>query len=193
MLSDYFRGKIVINVDENKAKYISKIKSIIERDLNVKITVTNDNSVIIEPKEDTRIDELMKSKSIIEAINYGFQIDDALLLKNDDYILDVIDLRDYIDKNKTTHLTRIKGRIIGENGKARKTIEELTDTKIVISNKCIAMIGNFENVRAAREAIEMLIRGRQHVTVYRWLQGWRRELKRRRIEHMLRSEEFELP
>lgn len=183
---DYLKGKIPINVGVNKAKYIEKHRRKIEDLFNVKLTVdVNQGIVTIEPKENTTIDEIIKAKSVIEAISYGFDIDTALELKNENYILDVIDLRDFIEKSKLSHYTRIKGRIIGEEGKAKKSIEELTGTRIVISDKVIAIIGEYENVKAAREAIEMLIQGRQHSTVYKWLKNWRREFKRRQIEQLL--------
>ncbi len=179
------KGKITLNVDKNKAKYIEKHKDILEKELNVKITVDPTGAVTIEPRENTTLDQIMKAKEIIEAINYGFDINTALELKKSNYVLMVIDLRDYIDKNKINHLIRIKGRIIGEEGKARKTIEELSGAKIVISDKAVAIIGEYENAKAAREAIEMLILGRQHATVYKRLQSWRREMRRRKLEELI--------
>ena len=43
----------------------------------------------------------------------------------DDTFLEVIDLREYVGKSKSA-LNRIRGRIIGLNGKSRKIIEELS-------------------------------------------------------------------
>jgi ribosomal RNA assembly protein len=57
----------------------------------------------------------------------------------------------------------------------------MTDTKIVVGDKYIAILGPYENVKAARSALEMLIKGRQHATVYRWIQNWRREMKYREL------------
>ncbi len=179
------KGKITVNVDKNKAKYIEKHKDLLEKELNVKISIDPTGAVIIEPKENTTLEQIMKAKEVIEAINYGFDINTALELKKSNYVLMVVDLRDYIDKNKINHLIRIKGRIIGEEGKARKTIEELSGAKIVISDKAVAIIGEYENAKAAREAIEMLILGRQHATVYRRLQSWRREMRRRKLEELI--------
>ncbi len=179
------KGKITINVDRNKAKYIEKHRDLLERELNVKITVDPTGAVTIEPKENTTLEQIMKAKEVIEAINYGFDINTALELKKSNYVLMVVDLRDYIDKDKINHLIRIKGRLIGEEGKARKTIEELSGAKVVISDKAVAIIGEYENAKAAREAIEMLILGRQHATVYRRLQSWRREMRRRKLEELI--------
>ncbi len=171
---------ITIPLSENRAIYLHKNKHKLESELNVKINVDLSQRVaIVLLGENVPVDQALKIKSIIEAVNYGFDVDTALQLRDDSYVLDLIDLRDHVDKDKPNHLARVKGRIIGEKGKAKRLIEELTETRIAISDKTVAIIGEYENVRAAREAIEMLIRGRQHDTVYRWLRGWRREMKRR--------------
>ncbi len=182
---DGVRGRIVISMDRNRLRYVEKHKDILERELNVKISIDPTGQVIIEPKENTSLNQIMKAKEVIEALNYGFDINTALELKKPNYVLMVIDFRDYIDKSKINHLIRIKGRVIGEEGRARKTIEELSGTKIVVSDKAVAIIGEYENAKAAREAIELLIRGRQHATVYRRLQSWRREMRRRKLEELV--------
>ncbi|NPA99948.1 MAG: RNA-binding protein [Crenarchaeota archaeon] len=183
---DGVRGRIVVAMDKNKIKYVEKFKDLLERELNVKITVDDTGQVVIEPRENTTLNQIMKAKEVIEAINYGFDVNTALELKKPNYVLMIVNLRDYIiDKSKINHLIRIKGRLIGEEGRARKTIEELSGAKIVISDKSVAIIGEYENAKAAREAIEMLIQGRQHATVYRRLQSWRREMRRRKLEELV--------
>jgi len=183
---DGVRGRIVVSVDRNKVKYIEKYKDMLENELNVKIMIDNSGQVIIEPRETTTLNQIMKAKEVIEALNYGFDVNTALELKKPNYVLMVVNLRDYIiDKSKINHLVRIKGRLIGEEGRARRTIEELSGAKIAISDKSVAIIGEYENAKAAREAIEMLIQGRQHATVYRRLQTWRREMRRRKLEELV--------
>jgi ribosomal RNA assembly protein len=68
------------------------------------------------------------------------------------------------------------------NGKTRRTVEELTDTSVSVYGHTIGIIGNIEEVQAAREAIQMLIDGSLHSTVYRFLHRKRRELKKRKFE-----------
>ncbi|WP_243669171.1 hypothetical protein [Vulcanisaeta sp. JCM 16161] len=125
-------------------------------------------------------------------MSYGFDYNDAQNLRSDDYTLEIIDLRDYINnKDKSNHISRIKARIIGEDGRAKRVLQELTDTNIVIGDKYIAILGLYENVKVAREAIEMLIRGRQHATVYRWIQNWRRESRYRELMERLSRTYYE--
>ena len=90
-----------------------------------------------------------------------------------DYIFEVVELRDFV-KNKD-QMPRVKGRIIGQEGKARRVMEELTDTNVCVYGKTIGIIGLGENVAIARRAIESLAAGSQHSNVYKWLESKRRE------------------
>ncbi len=189
MISDYMKGGFRIAIEKNRLKAISDAAKLIEEEFGVKLIIDSDKGeVTIVPDNNTNFDQLMKAKNIIEAISYGFDYNDAQNLRNDNYTLEIIDLRDYVDKYKAKHVNRVKARIIGEDGRAKRVLQELTDTNIVIGDKYIAILGFYENVKIAREALEMLIRGRQHATVYRWIQNWRRENKYRELmERLSRS------
>jgi len=156
------------------------VKREISRRLGVSITVDTENSlVIVEPEADNVPPvNVMKAAEIVKAIAYGFTPDKAMSLLNDDYILVVVDLKQVVG-DKENHLRRVKGRIIGEGGKARRTLEELTNTHIVVGDYHVAIIGEYERAMAAKEAIEMLAEGRMHSTVYRHLDMVMREIKRR--------------
>jgi ribosomal RNA assembly protein len=96
-------------------------------------------------------------------------------------MLDMIDLRLIFGKSESD-IRRVKGRIIGMDGKTRRIIEELTETSICVYGHTVSIIGNMEQVQAAREAIQMLIDGSSHGTVYRFLHRKRRELKKKMLE-----------
>ncbi|WP_054857993.1 KH domain-containing protein [Vulcanisaeta sp. JCM 16159] len=192
MISDYMKGGFRLVVEKNRLKAISDSVKAIEEEFGVKVIIDNDKGeVTIIPGSNTNFDQLMKAKNIIEAISYGFDYNDAQNLRSDDYTLEIIDLRDYVDKDKSNHISRIKARIIGEDGRAKRVLQELTDTNIAIGDKYIAILGLYENVKVAREAIEMLIRGRQHTTVYRWIQNWRRESRYRELMERLSRTYYE--
>ena len=55
----------------------------------------------------------------------------------------------------------------------------LKGVDISIYENYIAIIGDYEESTIAREAIEMLLRGAQHGTVYRYLERAHRELVRK--------------
>ncbi|ADY00604.1 KH type 1 domain protein [Vulcanisaeta moutnovskia 768-28] len=192
MISDYMKGGFKLVIEKNRLKAISEALNAIEEEFGVKIIVDNDKGeVTITPGNSTSFDQLIKAKNIIEAISYGFDYNDAQNLRSDDYTLEILDLKDYVDKDKTNHISRIKARIIGEDGRAKKVLQELTDTNIVIGDRYIAILGLYENVKIAREALEMLIRGRQHATVYRWIQNWRRESRYRELMERLNRTYYE--
>jgi len=159
-----------------------EIKSEIEKKTNTIISIDGKTGeVTIENTPNTTDPSgILKARDIITAIARGFSPEKAFRLFDDNQILDVINLKEYIGDSKN-HITRIKGRIIGEKGKTRKMIEELTDTYISIYGHTVSIIGGYEEVRVAREAIEMLIRGMQHGTVYRFLDRKHSELKRKAL------------
>jgi ribosomal RNA assembly protein len=80
----------------------------------------------------------------------------------------------------------LKGRVIGQGGKTRRNIEELTSTFITIFGNTIGIIGELENQQVALTAIIRLLRGAEHSTVYRYLNDQRRRLRRQRQQEMWR-------
>jgi len=79
-------------------------------------------------------------------------------------------------------MLRLKGRIIGKDGKSRKIIESLTETYICVFGKTIGIIGEGEAASIARRAIESLLAGSPHSSVYKWLEKRNREIKQRDFE-----------
>ncbi|MDD1634583.1 MAG: KH domain-containing protein, partial [Methanomicrobiales archaeon] len=75
----------------------------------------------------------------------------------------------------TAQLERIRGRIIGRDGRSREQIEEMTGTQISVFGKSVAMIGGHEQLKTARTAIEMLVNGVPHETVFSFLDKKKRE------------------
>lgn len=119
---------------------------------------------------------IMTAMDIVKAIGRGFNPDVALRLLKPDYTLEIISLSDYAGKTPKK-MARLKGRVIGEGGKARKLVEELTETNMSVYGKTIALIGMQEDVKNARAATEMLLTGSPHAKVYLWLEKKRRERK----------------
>jgi ribosomal RNA assembly protein len=108
------------------------------------------------------------SLNIIKAIARGFSPQHAFLLKNEDYFLEIIDLKEVIGKNEKA-IQQKKGRVIGTKGKTRKEIEEKTDSFISVYGKTIGIIGKPEGIEKARAVIEMLLEGASHSTAESFL------------------------
>ncbi len=118
----------------------------------------------------------MEAENVVRAIARGFSPDKALLLFNDEYYFELLDMRDWVGKKKE-HVKRIAGRIIGKGGKARKLIEEMTGAFISVYGHTVAIIGRIDELQMAKQAIEMLLEGANHSTVYRFLEKERQKKK----------------
>jgi ribosomal RNA assembly protein len=170
-----------------------KTKKNIEEKLSVEIQIDSETGditlMLAENANDPSL--LFKAKDVITAIGRGFSPEHAFrLIHDEEAILDVIDLRTIFGRSESD-IKRIKGRIIGMDGKTRRIIEELTDTNICVYGHTVSIIGNIEQAQAAREAIQMLINGSQHSTVYRYLHRKRRELKKAMLELWEKPPDFE--
>lgn len=118
-------------------------------------------------------------KDIVRAIGRGFSPEIAVQLLKQDYGYEQINILDYGPTKKD--LQRLKGRVIGEEGKSRKTIEDLTECSISVYGKTVSVIGQHHWLPLARRAVEALLSGSPHANVYRWLERRRRELRRQEI------------
>lgn len=167
-----------------------RVKKEIEEKTRTIITVdSNTGSVIIEPASpNTTALDLMRAQNIIRAIGYGFSPERAFRLLEEDQILEVIDVRQYVG-DKPNHIKRVLGRVIGEEGKARRTLEELTGTYISVYDHYVAIIGDYETANIAKKAVEMLVEGRMHSTVYKYIDREMFNIRRRRMTELWRREE----
>jgi ribosomal RNA assembly protein len=116
-------------------------------------------------------------KEIVKAIARGFNPDVALLLLKGDYGFEIVDMDDFA-RTKNDEV-RLKGRVIGAGGKCRRIVEELSECSISVYGKTVGIIGPMSNLPTARRAVEMLLQGSTHPTVYRWLEKQRRIMKMR--------------
>jgi len=161
-----------------------KVKQHIEEKLGVKLEVESDAGGVTAVLDDAVTDPslLFKAKDVVTAIGRGFAPEHALrLIRDEDAIFDLVDLRDTFGRSESD-IKRIKGRIIGMNGKTRRLIEELTNADVVVYGHTVGIIGTFEQATVARNAVQMLIDGSQHHTVYKFLQRKRSELKKQMLE-----------
>ena len=155
-------------------------KAKIEEAFNSRLLIQSETGVIdIVPQADSADPTtILRARDVVLAIGRGFSPERALKLVDDDVVLDVIDLRETIGKNER-EIARLKGRVIGREGKIRRLIEEMTNAKISVYGHTISMLGDYETVTAAREAIELLLKGKQHSTVYKLLRKIKSESKNR--------------
>ncbi len=118
----------------------------------------------------------LKVRDVVRAIGRGFPPDQAIRLFQDDSYLDILDITEAVGKSQKD-MQRVKSRLIGTNGKTRATIEDATGCHMRIYGKTVGLVGDIEEVKLAREAVEMIINGAQHSTVYKFLERKRKELR----------------
>ena len=152
------------------------VKKKVEKLTGVKIRVDSNYGDITIDDRNTDAFMAMKAKDFIEAVGEGFSPERAWRIFNEDVYFEVIDIKDFTGK-KENRVRVLKARIIGRNGKTRKIIEELSGAEISISAHTVAIIGDYFQLETAKRAIEMLLRGSKHATIYSYLEKRRREMK----------------
>lgn len=145
-----------------------RTKKILEEELDIKLKISKSGEITIQGKTLERYAAIR----VLQAISFGFSPDEALQLKNTDYTFEVIHIKDFA---KTKHrLREIRARLIGKRGRVRKTLQDLGNISLHISNKKIGIIGKTEDVFVAKDAIKSLIRGAKHARIFKWLENKKR-------------------
>ena len=162
-----------------------KVKGEIEKRCTVKVDIDGESGDITISNASNDADqlEMFKAVEVVSAIARGFSPQRAYRLfegGDDPPILHQIDLRSYAGKS-ANNLARIKGRIIGESGKSRRTIEQLSGASVSVYGHTVSLIGSYRETRIASEAITMLSKGSMHKKVYQMLQDARRKEKMDRM------------
>ena len=133
---------------------------------NTKIVVSSkEGEVSIEGEDNFNI---FLTTNIVKAIGRGFNPETAIKLLKENYVLEMINIRDFAGKSKKQE-ERIKSRVIGTKGKARVTLERMTNTHISVYGKTISVIGNVEDVHLAKRALDKLLNGTPHGNVYKFI------------------------
>jgi ribosomal RNA assembly protein len=127
---------------------------------------------------------VLKVEDIIRAIGRGFSPEHAFRLFGEETELFIFDIYDYVGKTES-HLQRVKSRVIGREGKTKRVIEGLTGGVIAIYGHTVAVIADFESMDIAKKALDMLLAGSEHPTVYRYLE---REMKKMHLGHRVFGE-----
>ena len=160
-----------------------KTKRRIEATFQVDLTIESESgNVDIRVKPDQPdVSVLFVVRNIVRAIGRGFSPKNALQLVNEDYDLIIMDLEEYVGRSKNAQ-NRVKGRIIGKGGKSRAMIEELTECLVSVYGGTVAIIGPYDMLPVSKEAVEMLINGSFHKTVWNHLYAYRRKMKKEKGE-----------
>ncbi len=156
------------------------VKAKIEEEGKVRLDIDSENATVTVYQKSDPLKALM-AMNAVQAIGRGFNPDKAMFLFDDSIQLIVISIKEFVRKD-TKRIKEIRGRLIGKEGHTREIIEELTGTYISISGNTVSIIGDFISVQYAREAVNMILQGKKHKTVYAYLEKNTGELKFRKME-----------
>ena len=157
-------------------------KKVLEAKTHTTITIDSKEGAAKVEGSDENTVPLLRAVETINAINRGFSPERAFeLLDDEDLLLDMIDLSGLAEGPR--QLDRLRGRIIGKDGRARVQIEDMTDVEISVFGKTIGLIGYPEQLKVARTAIDMLIEGVPHENVFAFLDKKKKESKQNMISY----------
>lgn len=149
-------------------------KRMLSQRTKTKIEITSEGEITVKANDSF---DAWLARNVLKAIGRGFSPEHALLLLQDEYGFELIELKDWANSEKA--MIRLKGRVIGEGGKSREVIEELTGSYISVFGKTIGIIAKHLRMPVVKSAIEALLSGARHATVYSMLEKervqWRRE------------------
>ena len=146
-----------------KLPRILKSKAQLEKKLKVKIKNQGQEVSIDGEPEDEYIAE-----KVIEALNFGFPFSNALAIKEEDAMFEVINIKDHTKRND---LQQVRARIIGTQGKTLKTLSTLSRCYLELKDNQVGIIGSPESIKNAQEAVTSIIRGSKQANVYKFLES----------------------
>ena len=159
-----------------KIKKIKKAVPKIEKKIKVHFTFSN-NKISFKGNE---LNEFL-TEEVIRALEFGFDIEDALLLLEDGYNLKFVNIKEH---QKRRNLKDLRSRIIGRKGKAIKTIENLTEFKMVVNENEVGLIVHEDSAEMTLQALESLIQGSKHGNIYSYLEKQKSSKYRRSFEDL---------
>ncbi|MEN9625759.1 MAG: hypothetical protein RL557_87 [archaeon] len=164
---------------------VLKNKRRIERELRIRLSNRGKNVFIDGNSEDEFL-----TLEVMKAMNVGFSADTSLLLKEEDVILQIINIKD-ITKRKD--FERIRGRIIGTQGRTLRTLSNLTNCRFAMKDNLVGIIGDSEEIKDAMDGVTLLIQGSKQGNVYGKLERQRKakRLKGRNLGREFKKEENE--
>jgi ribosomal RNA assembly protein len=152
-------------------------KKMLQKISGIKLDIDTEGEVIIHDEAEGA-DPLMALKilDVVKAVGRGFSPEKACRLFDDDEYLEIVDLKEFVG-DKSNQLARIRGRLIGKDGKTRAIIEDLTKCNMTIYGNTVSLIGSSISLPVAKHAIELILNGSEHSTVYHYLENQRPRLR----------------
>ncbi len=150
-------------------------KKRIERRCNVELVIDPEGEIEIVGEAA----DIYFVRDVIKAIGRGFPSQASLKLLESEFGLYIIQMKEFAHTEKA--ISRLKGRVIGENGKIKMQIEEATDSFLSIYGNTVGIISRIDTMDYAKEAISMILNGARHTSVLAYLAKAKREIMEARL------------
>jgi ribosomal RNA assembly protein len=164
-----------VYITQEKIKKLKENKSIIDKVQKLckcKLSIDPENEFVEISGEP--FDEY-NAKNIIYAFGRGFDIEIASKLSDENYFFSSIDLDQIISSEK--RMKQVKARIIGESGRTKTYIENVSGAKISVYGDTVSFIGRIDEINEAETAVNTLIDGGTHRLAYARMEAAHRKNK----------------
>lgn len=151
---------------EETIKKIQRNRKKLESKLKVEIQATDSDVKLSGEQLDIYIAE-----TVFLALDRNFSLNVALMLLEEDYMLEDIPIKAVTNKK----ITQVRARIIGTEGKTLKLLCALSDSHITLNENRVSIIAHVEKIKDIINAVESLIRGSKQSKVYKYLEKQRKK------------------
>ncbi len=148
--------------------YIKNIKNLRQEKENLQERL--DIKIFIEGRKVTIEGDAFQeyeSSRVFWAIALGFSVKSALKLLGEDFVFRKIPIRNF---TRRKNLKEVRARLIGTEGKTRRTVEQVSGCDIIVDDKYVGLIGPAEEIETASTSIVNLIKGSKQSNVYHYLE-----------------------
>ena len=145
-----------------KIKELKKEKELVEQKLGVKLTIVG-KKVTFEGEAYKEYE----ASIVLEAMQFGFSARKALSLTDERLAFRKIPMKNF---TRRKNMQEVRSRVIGKDGKTKRTIEDISNSDVIINENTIGIICPAEEVEEANTAITNLIKGTKQANVYRFLE-----------------------
>lgn len=153
----------------NNVQKIAKNKALLERKLNIKITINKSNVTI-----DGKATDEYEAEKVLAAISFGYTAYQAIDLIDPEFEFRKLNIKSY---TRRKNLTEVKARIIGTKGKTKRVLEDISECSIIIHDNTVGILGPSEFVEITTLAVGNLIKGTKQGNVYRYIEKMKKSLK----------------
>lgn len=158
-----------------------RTRAAVESACAVRLRISRDGGVLISASGAADAVKPFKAAEIVTAVGRGFSPESAMRLVRGENALHVMDLRQF-GARTGAQLARVRARLIGRDGRARRNVENLSNTAICVYGRTVSVIGSTASLRMAVDALSALSQGSMHGSVYGRMESARRRERMGRVQ-----------